>query len=85
MDAKAKPIQALRVIALTHDDVVKSLASFAPLWESLTVREQTRIVQLIIQQIDYDGSTGRVTITFHREGIKSIVLNGHAELAEAAL
>ena len=80
----SEKIQAIRVIALTHDDVVKSLASFEPLWESLTVREQTRIVQLIIKQIDYDGSTGRVTITFHREGIKSIVLNGHTELAEAA-
>ena len=77
-------IQALTAIALTQNDVIQALASFEPLWESLTVREQTRIVQLIIKQIDYDGSTGRVTITFHREGIKSIVLNGHTETAEAA-
>ena len=65
-------------------DVASALTGFEPIWESLTVREQSRIVQLIIKQVDYDGSTGRVTITFHPDGIKSIAINGHNELEAAA-
>jgi site-specific DNA recombinase len=74
----------LQAQALTRDDVVKSLTSFVPIWESLTIREQSRIVQLIVKQIDYDGATGRVTITFHPDGIKTIAMENCPELHEAA-
>jgi site-specific DNA recombinase len=70
--------------ALTSNDVATALDSFEPVWESLTVREQSRIVQLIVKQVDYDGANGRVTITFHPDGIKSIARNKRPELVEAA-
>jgi site-specific DNA recombinase len=79
----AAKLQALQAQALTRDDVVNALNSFEPIWESLTVREQSRIVQLIVQQIDYDGATGRVTITFHPDGIKTIAMESRPELVEA--
>jgi site-specific DNA recombinase len=81
---KAK-ITALQAQKLTREEVVSALTSFEPIWESLTVREQARIVQLIVKQIDYDGATGRVTITFHPDGIKTIAKENRPELAEAAL
>ncbi len=56
---------------------------FIAIWESLTVREQSRIVQLIVKQIDYNGATGRVTITFHPDGIKAIAMERRPELHEA--
>ncbi len=69
---------------LTREDVFNALTSFEPIWKSLTVREQSRIVQLIVQQIDYDGATGRVTITFHPDGIKTVAMENRPELVEAA-
>lgn len=80
----ASKLQALQAQTLIRDDVVNALTSFEPIWESLTVREQSRIVQLIVKQVDYDGSSGRVTITFHPDGIKTIVMEKRPELHEAA-
>lgn len=77
-------LTVLQAQALTREDVVNALTSFEPIWESLTVREQSRIVQLIVQQIDYDGATGRVTITFHPDGIKTIAMENRPELVETA-
>jgi site-specific DNA recombinase len=77
-------LTALQAQTLTRSDVVKALTSFEPIWESLTVREQSRIVQLIVKQIDYDGATGRVTITFYPDGIKTIAMENRPELVEAA-
>ncbi len=80
----AAKVQALQAQALSRNEVVKSLTSFVPIWESLTIREQSRIVQLIVKQIDYDGATGRVTITFHPDGIKTIAMENRPQLHEAA-
>jgi site-specific DNA recombinase len=77
-------ITALQAQKLTREEVINALTSFEPIWESLTEREQARIVQLIVKQIDYDGATGRVTIIFHPDGIKTIAMENRPELAEAA-
>jgi hypothetical protein len=34
-------------------------------WEALPVAEQARLVQRLVQQIEYDGRQGKVAITFH--------------------
>lgn len=31
-----------------------------------------RIIQLLVERVDYDGATGKVTITFHCSGIKTL-------------
>ena len=58
---------------LTHDEVKKGCKGFDALWESLTVREQVRLVNLLIRQVSYDGAKGTVSITFHPTGIKELV------------
>jgi len=81
---RSRPLFVGQAQTLTREDVVHSLTGFEPIWESLTVREQSRIVQLIVKQVDYDGSTGRVTITFHPDGIKAIAMERRPELHGAA-
>ena len=73
-----------QVIALSREivdqrEVSKAMALFDPIWESLTPREQTRVLQLLVERIDYDGKTGKVSITFHPSGIKTLAdeLAGH--------
>ena len=53
-------------------EVAKAMSAFDPVWESLAPREQARVVQLLVQGVDYDGSSGKVTITFHPTGIKTL-------------
>ncbi|MBA3480191.1 MAG: hypothetical protein H0T51_00115 [Pirellulales bacterium] len=55
------------------------MALFDSVWDSLTPPEQVRVVQLLVERVDYDGATGKVSITFHPSGIKTLAdeLAGH--------
>ena len=53
-------------------DLVRALAVFDPVWESLSPREQSRIVRLLIERVGYDGRDGRVTVTFRSPGVKAL-------------
>jgi len=48
------------------------LESFDETWEALYPVEQARIVQLLINKIDYDGATGKMTIAFKPKGIQAL-------------
>jgi hypothetical protein len=53
-------------------EVAEALAEFDDVWQALTPREQTRFVQLLIERVEYDGTTGDVAITFHPTGIRAL-------------
>lgn len=57
---------------VSAEEVQQALQSFDPVWEVLTPQEQTRIVQLLVARVDYDGQAGRVAITFHPSGLKTL-------------
>ncbi len=66
-----------QVLALSRDlldqrEVAKAMSIFDPVWDSLTSREQTRVVQLLVERVDYDGANGKVSITFHPIGIQTL-------------
>jgi site-specific DNA recombinase len=65
-------IHVLDGARVSEDEVTSALSAFDPVWETLTPREQARIVQLLVQRVDYDGAEGQVTITFHPSGIKTL-------------
>jgi site-specific DNA recombinase len=50
----------------------QALAAFDPVWALLTPLEQGRLVSLLVQQVNYDGSTGNVAITFHPTSIRAL-------------
>ncbi|MEQ8785092.1 MAG: recombinase family protein [Pirellulaceae bacterium] len=54
------------------DEAVAHLAAFDPVWDALAPRERTRLVQLLVQRIDFDGDAGGVAITFHPTGIRAL-------------
>jgi len=49
-------------------DIALALSIFDPVWGSLTPHEQVRVIHLLVQQIDYDGSKGKVAIAFRPAG-----------------
>lgn len=77
-------IVAINKQAVDASDVEKAMATFDPVWETLALREQARVVQLLVDRIDYDGATGKVKITFHPTGIRSLASDATASKSEDA-
>jgi site-specific DNA recombinase len=62
----------------TSDDLVEVLRRFDPIWETLSPREQARIVHLLVEQVAYDGAKGTVAVTFRPGGIRALTEEGTA-------
>ena len=61
---------------VTKAEVDTALDAFDPLWDTLSPKEQARILRLLIQRVDYDGESGKVAVTFRANGIKTLGTNG---------
>jgi site-specific DNA recombinase len=57
---------------IDEKEAVRAMAAFDPVWETLTLREQGRVLRLLIQRVDYDGDKGTVAVTFHPAGIEML-------------
>jgi site-specific DNA recombinase len=57
---------------VNEHEVAEALAAFDPIWVTLTPHEQARIVQLLVERVDYDGSRSVVSITFHPTGFETL-------------
>ncbi|MBU1319814.1 MAG: recombinase family protein, partial [candidate division Zixibacteria bacterium] len=66
-------------------DLTQALSGFDPVWESLTPREQSRIIRLLIERVDYDGRDGNVTVTFRSSGIKMLCTSKHCNQERKAV
>jgi site-specific DNA recombinase len=66
-----------QVVALSREmvderEVEAALSVFDPVWETLSPREQARIIHLLVECVDYDGKQGTVSVTFRPNGIKTL-------------
>ncbi len=57
---------------ITKDEVDAALGEFDSVWSRLSPKEQTRLIRMLIQRVDYDATKGSVSITFHPLGLRSI-------------
>jgi hypothetical protein len=71
---------------LDEAEATRALAGLDPAWATLTPPEQARVVQLLVSQVDYDGAQGKVAITFHPLGLKTLAgeLLGHNSEEQSA-
>jgi site-specific DNA recombinase len=65
-------IHAVRHRLLGEEEAAVALSVFDPVWGALTPREQARVIGLLVERVDYDGAKGKVAITFHPTGIKTL-------------
>jgi site-specific DNA recombinase len=70
---------ALRQRRLDADEVALALTQFGPVWELMVPREQARLVQLLIEKVEFDGAKGNVALTFYPTGIKTLAAELLAE------
>ena len=59
-------------------EVATALADFDAVWDCLAPREQSRVIELLVERVAYDGDGGNISITFRPSGIKTLAV----ELAE---
>ena len=55
-----------------EDDVAAALAEFDGVWAALNPKEQARVLELLIERVDYNGGAGNIAITFRPSGIKTL-------------
>jgi site-specific DNA recombinase len=65
-------IDAIRKERIDEKQASEALRVFDPVWGSLTPREQARVIGLLVERIDYDGSEGKIAIRFHPTAIKAL-------------
>jgi site-specific DNA recombinase len=47
-----------------------TLQESSPVWNALSPREQERVLNLLVQRVDYNGESGQVEITFEPNGFE---------------
>jgi site-specific DNA recombinase len=65
-------VEAVRQQRLTEAAATEALAGLDPAWEKMTPDEQARLVRLLVARVDYDGARGKVAITFHPLGLRTL-------------
>lgn len=85
MEARLTEVRE-RHLALSRElvderEVVQALSLFDPVWESLTPREQARVVRLLVERVDYDGRNSTISVTFHPTGIKTLAQQAEEDAA----
>ena len=63
--AITEEVEALNIQLKKNLDSEGQGSPTTTLWESMTTRDQLRLIQAVIKRIDYDGASGRVTIIFN--------------------
>ncbi len=66
-----------------ESEVAAALVDFDAVWASLTPREQSRVIHILVERVAYDGISGNVSITFKPTGNK-IVANEVTQRREEA-
>jgi site-specific DNA recombinase len=65
-------IESIRKERIDEAEATEALQAFHPVWQTLTPREQARVIALLIERVDYDGSQGKIAIRFYPTAIKAL-------------
>jgi site-specific DNA recombinase len=69
---------------ISGKDLKNAFSLFDPVWETLFPKEQARIMQLLVERIDYDADREILAITFSPVGIRTLSaevdVNGHRKV-----
>ena len=57
---------------VTEEEIRQAARAFNPVWDALTPHEQYRLIDLIVQRVDYHGGSNKIVVTFHETGIKAL-------------
>ncbi|QDV07256.1 DNA-invertase hin [Planctomycetes bacterium Poly30] len=62
IEAARRDLQALDKAGTSADGLIQALAEFTAVWDTLTLDEQARLLDLILDAVVYDGPSGAIEI-----------------------
>ena len=65
-------LEVLAEAVVNKNDVAEVLSRFEPVWETLSPREQLRVIQLLVERVNWDGENATVSIAFRPTGLKAL-------------
>ncbi len=66
-------LAALNAQAIDRDELARALVEFNELWSVLLTPERERVLQLLIDRVEYDGADGQLNITWRLGGFGQLV------------
>jgi site-specific DNA recombinase len=66
-------LATLDVQAINRDDLARALEAFDPIWDVLLTPERERVLRLLIEKVEYEGTTQQLAITWRLSGFGQLV------------
>ncbi len=58
--------------SVSEVDVARALAEFDAVWDALTPAERARVIELLVERVEFDGVAGELSTTFRSTGITTL-------------
>jgi hypothetical protein len=53
-------------------DLRRAPAAFDPVWDQLTMKEKSRVLRLLVEEVSYDAGKAAVEIVFRPGGVRTL-------------
>lgn len=74
----------LQVTQLADAEVRTAFSDFEKMWHNLTMREQAKLIRVLVERVEYDPSDTSVSVSFHASAIQSLNDEGADETKEVS-
>jgi site-specific DNA recombinase len=64
--------EAFQQERLDEAAATEALSALLPTWPTMTPDEQSRVIRLLVERVDYDGQHSKTAITFQPVGLKTL-------------
>ncbi len=78
-----RTLDSLTTTRIERDDVKRVFSKFDPLWNAMSPLDQSHLLRLLIDKIDYDGQSGEIELQLHPAGIRTLI-DQHTDEGETA-
>ena len=82
LTAVTEELTTLEGMSIDPPDLQTAISAFDPVWMHLEPAEQVRVMQLLIERIDYDGGSENLAIAFRPSGVKTFIAEARTSAEE---
>ena len=65
-------ISQLKSSQLADAEIKAAFSDFDTLWRSVSQREQGKLMEVLVERVEYDPHDVAISVSFHRSGIKTL-------------
>lgn len=66
-------IEVAERMSLDPDDLRRAIEAFDGIWDVLSPRERAHVVRLLVERVEFNGETGKVSVTFRPLGARLLL------------